>query len=224
MGLSATTQDAKLSGVPRSATHVLRGHGSTGRRWAHEPPPKRLLTPFAFSGRRPWGYVDLDGVGSGIETVAHLKENGRIVLMFCSFTGAPRIVRLYGRGMVHSPSEPEFEPLAARFVQHALASARAHPRPRHAHRRCVRLRRLPCTISSASAISSTSGRSAKAAREGLDEDRARQERREPGRLTGHRTLRQQVRPGSYGARGGTLFRRKRRCACLVPAFGQGLPR
>src|SRR6478609_5557193 len=42
----------------------------------------------------------LDFFGSGIETVAHLRENGRIVVMFCAFDGAPKIVRLHGRGRV----------------------------------------------------------------------------------------------------------------------------
>ena len=43
-------------------------------------------------------YLDL--VGSGAETIAHLRENGRIVVMLCSFDGPPRIVRLHGRGEV----------------------------------------------------------------------------------------------------------------------------
>ena len=42
------------------------------------------------------GYVDL--AGSGIETAAHLNENGRIVIMFCAFNGPPKIVRLHGTG------------------------------------------------------------------------------------------------------------------------------
>jgi hypothetical protein len=57
----------------------------------------------------------LDQTGSGIETIAHLRENGRIVLMFCSFDGAPRIVRLHGRGRVVLPAEREFDVLAERF-------------------------------------------------------------------------------------------------------------
>ncbi len=61
-------------------------------------------------------YADL--TGSGIETVAHLKENGRIVLMFCSFEGAPKIVRLHGRGEVIESSHDEFDELRARFPQH----------------------------------------------------------------------------------------------------------
>lgn len=57
-------------------------------------------------------YLDL--TGSGIETVAHLRENERITLMFCAFEGAPRIVRLHGRGRVVTDG-PEFAPLASRF-------------------------------------------------------------------------------------------------------------
>lgn len=58
-------------------------------------------------------YVDL--VGSGIETVAHTAENGRIVLMFCSFEGAPKILRLHGRGETVTPRDAEFSQLATLF-------------------------------------------------------------------------------------------------------------
>ena len=58
-------------------------------------------------------YLDL--TGSGIETVAHLKENGRIVLMFCAFQGPPKIVRLYGKGNVVEPHQPEFVALQNLF-------------------------------------------------------------------------------------------------------------
>jgi hypothetical protein len=53
----------------------------------------------------------LDGVGSGAETIAHLRENGRIVIMLCAFSGPPRIMRLHGRGTVHLPGEPAYEAL-----------------------------------------------------------------------------------------------------------------
>ena len=56
-------------------------------------------------------YADL--TGSGVETIAHLKENGRIVLMFCAFEGPPKIVRLHGRGEVIEPSHAEFPPFHA---------------------------------------------------------------------------------------------------------------
>jgi len=42
----------------------------------------------------------LDVVGSGAETIAHLRDNGRIVVMFCAFEGPPRILRLHGQGTV----------------------------------------------------------------------------------------------------------------------------
>jgi hypothetical protein len=61
-------------------------------------------------------YLDL--TGSGIETVSHLKENGRIVLMFCAFQGPPKIVRLHGRGTVIEPGHTEFANLAARFPEY----------------------------------------------------------------------------------------------------------
>ena len=52
-------------------------------------------------------YLDL--VGSGAETIAHLRENGRIVVMFCAFEGPPRIVRLHGRGEVLLPGDEGFD-------------------------------------------------------------------------------------------------------------------
>ena len=57
----------------------------------------------------------LDYVGSGAETIAHLNENGRVVVMLCAFAGPPRIVRLHGRGRVHQLGTPEFDALYARF-------------------------------------------------------------------------------------------------------------
>ncbi len=65
----------------------------------------------------------LDVTGSGVETISHLKENGRIVLMFCAFQEPPKIVRLHGRGRVVEPHEPEFSALASHFP--AYDSARA---------------------------------------------------------------------------------------------------
>ncbi|MBS1676019.1 MAG: pyridoxamine 5'-phosphate oxidase family protein [Actinobacteria bacterium] len=56
----------------------------------------------------------LDMVGSGAETVAHLRENGRIVVMFCAFDGPPRILRLHGRGEVVFADDPRFGELCAR--------------------------------------------------------------------------------------------------------------
>jgi hypothetical protein len=58
-------------------------------------------------------YLDL--TGSGAETISHLRENGRITLMFCAFDGRPNIVRLYGRGEFLAAEDPAAEPLLARF-------------------------------------------------------------------------------------------------------------
>jgi len=58
-------------------------------------------------------YQDL--TGTGIETVAHVKENGRIVIMFCAFEGPPRIVRLYGRARVVECGAEEFQELSPKF-------------------------------------------------------------------------------------------------------------
>jgi hypothetical protein len=56
----------------------------------------------------------LDKVGSGAETIAHLRDNGRIVVMLCAFEGPPRIVRLHGRGEVIVASDPRFDELLER--------------------------------------------------------------------------------------------------------------
>src|SRR5919107_6233511 len=53
----------------------------------------------------------LDAIGSGAETIAHLRENGRIVVMLCAFEGPPRIVRLHGRGEPVMPDDPRFAAL-----------------------------------------------------------------------------------------------------------------
>jgi hypothetical protein len=58
-------------------------------------------------------YLDL--TGSGVETIAHLRENGRITLMFCAFDGRPSIVRLSGSGEAVPVDDPRAEPLLARF-------------------------------------------------------------------------------------------------------------
>ena len=57
--------------------------------------PKGMGGTFAVLGPRQVGYLDY--FGSGVETIAHLRENGRIVMMACAFHGPPKIVRLHGR-------------------------------------------------------------------------------------------------------------------------------
>lgn len=60
----------------------------------------------------------LDLTGSGIETLAHLRENGRITLMWCAFEGNPRIVRVHGTGEAVLDGDPRFTELVARFPEH----------------------------------------------------------------------------------------------------------
>lgn len=67
----------------------------------------RILDPHTVA------YLDL--TGSGIETVAHLRENRRIVIMFCAFDGAPNILRLHGRGDVLEAGHGDFAALLAQF-------------------------------------------------------------------------------------------------------------
>ena len=75
--------------------------------------PKGAAGAFRVLGPNTVAYVDL--VGSGVETVAHLRENGRIVLMFCAFSGPPKIIRLHGQGRIVPEDDPEFTALLPEF-------------------------------------------------------------------------------------------------------------
>ena len=75
--------------------------------------PKGMNGTFAVLGTHRVAYLDYHG--SGAETIAHLRDNGRITLMFCSFEGPPNIVRLYGTGRVVAVSDPEFAELLPVF-------------------------------------------------------------------------------------------------------------
>lgn len=81
--------------------------------------PKGYGDTFAVLGPRQVGYLDL--TGSGVETLAHLRDNGRITLMFCAFSGPPKILRLYGQGRAVTRDDPEFQPLSVRFGEHVGA-------------------------------------------------------------------------------------------------------
>lgn len=59
-----------------------------------------------------------DYTGSGAETAAHLRENGRIVLMFCALDGPPKIVRLHGHGTLITPDHGRFAELISLFPSH----------------------------------------------------------------------------------------------------------
>ena len=67
------------------------------------------------------GWVDY--TGSGVETIAHLRENGRVCLMFASFDSRPRIVRLHGRGSVSLPGDAAFDEVVALHPDHPSTRA-----------------------------------------------------------------------------------------------------
>lgn len=73
--------------------------------------PKGPAGALQVLGPRRVGYLDVGG--SGVETIAHLRENGRIVIMLCAFSGPPRILRLHGTGEVLYEDDNRFEPIAA---------------------------------------------------------------------------------------------------------------
>lgn len=75
--------------------------------------PKGTAGTLVVLDERRVAYLDL--TGSGIETVAHLRDNGRITVMWCAFEGPPRIVRVHGRGEVVTPGDRRWDELLAVF-------------------------------------------------------------------------------------------------------------
>jgi hypothetical protein len=76
--------------------------------------PKGLDT-LRVLGPRELAYLDY--VGSGAETIAHLRENGRITIMVCAFEGPPKIVRCYGTGEVLEPQDAAYAQLRPLFPE-----------------------------------------------------------------------------------------------------------
>ncbi|WP_315094961.1 pyridoxamine 5'-phosphate oxidase family protein [uncultured Cellulomonas sp.] len=83
--------------------------------------PKGIAGTFAVIDEHTVAYLDI--TASGAETIAHLRQNGRITVMFCAFQGPPNIVRLYGRGRVVTLYDDGYDELAALFAP--VAGARA---------------------------------------------------------------------------------------------------
>jgi predicted pyridoxine 5'-phosphate oxidase superfamily flavin-nucleotide-binding protein len=81
--------------------------------------PKGLADTFVVVDEHTVAYLDL--TASGAETIAHVRENGRITLMFCSFERSPNVVRLHGTGRVIGLYDDEFESWAARFKPNPAA-------------------------------------------------------------------------------------------------------
>ena len=83
--------------------------------------PKGHADTFCVLDDRTVAYLDL--TGSGAETAAHLRDNGRITVMFCAFSGQPNILRLFGTGRVVPLGDPDFAALAAHFPSRPGARA-----------------------------------------------------------------------------------------------------
>ena len=89
--------------------------------------PKGYRDTFAILGPHRVAYLDL--TGSGAETIAHLRQNGQITIMFCSFDHETKILRLYGTGAVVVPGSPDWGELARHFPAEAgLGTARGNQR------------------------------------------------------------------------------------------------
>lgn len=117
---------------------IFDGIDDTLARWIAAQPMWFVATaPLAADGRinvsprgqdtlsvlSPHRVAWVDLTGSGIETIAHLRENGRLCLMFCSFTSRPRVVRLHGRGTVHGPDDEIYDDIVARHPAHPSTRA-----------------------------------------------------------------------------------------------------
>ncbi|MFJ8733209.1 pyridoxamine 5'-phosphate oxidase family protein [Streptomyces bauhiniae] len=90
-----------------TATAPLAGDGTVNLS------PKGLKGSFVVLDELTVAYLDF--AGSNAETVAHLRENGRITLMWCAFQGPPNIVRVHGRGEPVFRDDPRFGELLAAF-------------------------------------------------------------------------------------------------------------
>ena len=105
--------DYKLTGWISRQHVFFVGTAPAGADGSVNVSPKGMAGTFAVLGPTRVGYLDY--TGSGAETIAHLRDNGRIVLMFCAFEGPPKIVRLHGTGRAVLAGAPEFDELRPAF-------------------------------------------------------------------------------------------------------------
>ena len=76
--------------------------------------PKGVDGTLAVLDAHTVAYLDL--TGSGVETIAHLRDNGRITLMWCAFSGPPRIVRMHGFGEAVMGGDRRYGALLGHFA------------------------------------------------------------------------------------------------------------
>lgn len=113
MGKTYTEIDDTIAGFIQAQHVFFVGTAPSGAAGHINVSPKGL-DAFRILDPKTVAYLDL--TGSGIETVAHLRDNGRICILFCAFEAAPKILRLHGRGEVITPEHSSFAALRNRFA------------------------------------------------------------------------------------------------------------
>jgi hypothetical protein len=98
---------------------------SAPRKGKHINVSPKGLPSSTFSIFDPHHAAYIDATGSGIETVSHIYENGRVTIMFCSFDSRPRIMRLFCKGKVIEHDSPDFNPCLKRMGKDHMEGARA---------------------------------------------------------------------------------------------------
>jgi hypothetical protein len=124
MGKTFTGIDARLRSWIESQTLFFVGSAPLAEDGHVNVSPKGPIDTLRVLDEHHVAYLDF--VGSGAETIAHVKENGRIVVMLCAFSGPPRIVRLHGSAEVVEAADPRFDELVQRagFPRTAVPQAR----------------------------------------------------------------------------------------------------
>lgn len=115
MGKTYAALDKRLGKFIASQSVFFVATAPTGADGHVNVSPKGYRETFAILGPTTFAYLDL--TGSGAETIAHLRQNGRITVMFCSFGDKPLILRIYGTGRPVLPGDPEWAGLSARFAR-----------------------------------------------------------------------------------------------------------
>ena len=115
--------DSKLASWLTSQPVFFVGTAPVGGDGHVNVSPKGMAGTFVVFDPHRVGYLDY--YGSGSETIAHLRENGRITLMFAAFDGRPNIVRLYGQGRIVLSQDEEFQSLRAAFPKQRTVAQRA---------------------------------------------------------------------------------------------------
>jgi len=124
VGTPSTSIDAKLRTWIQKQPLFFVGSAPLAKRGHVNVSPKGPIGSLRVLDAKTLAYLDV--VGSGAETIAHVRENGRIVVMLCAFAGPPRIVRVHGRGEIVLARSRRFAALLARgkFEDPGLPEAR----------------------------------------------------------------------------------------------------